>query len=218
MGSPSDLSPGKTTINFDGYANNTVANDLFLGQGVRFTRDDNAPIPIIDWEALGRSTSSPPNVIATISGIASTYVDHLNLVFTQPTFEVGAFFGNDQAPSFASITLSVFDSSDTLIGSLTVPTNGNTQVDQFVGLRSDIPFTTARFQNNEPDVFYSVVLDDVTFSTVPEPSSLSIMAIGSALVAGLVAAGGRGKVRVPLVCRYGRLAAFDEPAECSSPR
>src|SRR5262245_28369073 len=89
LSSPSDFSPGKTTINFDQFPNDTVANDLYLDQGVRFTRDDNVPtpIPIENWAALGigRSTSSPPNVIATISGIAPTYVDHLNLEFTRPT-------------------------------------------------------------------------------------------------------------------------------------
>jgi hypothetical protein len=182
---PRELGIGTTTINFEGYAENTVANNLYLDEGVRFTRDDGGPIPIADWAALGRITTSPPNVIATISLMSFTYVDHLNLIFTAPQSEVGAFFGNDQSSDFASVTLSVFDRLNTFLGSVNVQPNNNTSVDQFIGLRSDFPFITARFQNNEPFVNYSVVLDDVVFnSVIPEPSAIMLLSLATVTLAG----------------------------------
>src|SRR2546425_5154171 len=54
-------------ISFDGFANETIANSLFQGQGLLFSRDDGGPIYISDWSALGRVTTSAPNVLATIS-------------------------------------------------------------------------------------------------------------------------------------------------------
>jgi hypothetical protein len=174
--SPGQFSEGSTTIDFDGFPDLTIVNDLYLQQGVRFTRDDGQVIFISDWAALGRATTSPPNVVATIGLDPVPFVDHLNLVFTTPAFEVGAFFGNDQDPSFHSITLSVYDAVDNLIGSVTVPTNANTHVDQFVGLRSEVPFVRARFQNNQPSLTYAVVLDDVIFTPVDECSNSDLSA------------------------------------------
>jgi hypothetical protein len=130
---------------------------------------------------LERTTTSPTNVIATISGgFASTYVSHLNVVFSTPINEVGAYFGNDQLPGF-NTTLSLFDASDLLIGSYLVSGNSNTSVDQFIGLRSLAPFVRAQFRNNNP--WYAVVLDDLMFSRatpVPESGTLVLLGLGLA--------------------------------------
>ena len=37
--SPVDFAGGATLINFEGFPDNTIANDLYVGQGVQFTRD-----------------------------------------------------------------------------------------------------------------------------------------------------------------------------------
>lgn len=178
-------------INFDNYPGlddrvtppplglqGTIANTLYSNQGVTFTRDDGYPIPIVDWALDGRLTTSEPNVLATIAfddvpdGIrVPTWSTNLNLLFSNPTYEVGAFFGNDQGPGAVNMMLSIYGADGDLLGSTLVDGNGNTSVDQFIGLASTVPFYKARFQNvGDPE--YAVALDDVTFASTPEPGSV----------------------------------------------
>jgi hypothetical protein len=173
----------------------TVVNNLYAQQeGITFYRDDGQPIPILDWAESGRTTTSPNNVIATISGnflgvVASQYVLHLNAAFSGPTFELGAFFGNDQpwGWDYTTTTLSVFGADANFLGSVSVDTNSNTSVDQFIGLRSDVAFHSARFENNGST--FAVVLDDISFGSeplpeVPEPATIGLLGMG---IAGLAA-------------------------------
>jgi len=167
--SPSQMTGPTTTLNDDIYADGTVANTLFQGQGVTPSRDDGFPVVIYDWAALGRTTTSPPNVIATI-GIP--WWTSLNFSFAGPVIELGMFFGNDQPNGFPQTTLYIYDKSNVLLGSVAVSTNNNTSVDQFIGLRSTVPFFSAQIVNDQTN-WYAVVVDNVEFSTTtPEPSSL----------------------------------------------
>jgi hypothetical protein len=54
-------------------------------------------------------------------------------------------------------------------------------VDQFIGLRSDAPFTRVRFENldatGSPSRYNSVVIDNLTFVSVPEPSVRALFAL-----------------------------------------
>ena len=122
-----------------------------------------------------------------------TFATDLNLSFTGPVFELGAFFGNDQGfGGYTATTLSVFDVNHTLLGSVTVPTNNNTSVDQFIGLDSTIPFFSAQFANNGTSL--SVVLDDVKFSSpVPEPTSSSLLIFGGIALLALKRRRGRNQ-------------------------
>src|SRR5262245_35673244 len=110
-------------ISFDGYPDETVANSLFLDQGVQFSRDDAAAIAINDWSALDRITTSPRNVIATISFAGTLrYSTHLNASFSSPVSAVGAYFGNDQyLPDFSYIRLSAYGALGELLGSADFP-------------------------------------------------------------------------------------------------
>jgi hypothetical protein len=187
VNSPADIS-GATTINFDGYPDQAVANTLLLGQGVTLTRDDGAAIYLVDWTAWGRTTTSPDNVLATVSDPDAhfPYATHLNALFSFPVFALGAYFGNDQPQSpnppgdFSSARLSAYGLSGQLLGSVTVAANHNTSVDQFIGIRSDVPFSRVRFENlsdlGSPSQLYAVVVDDLIF--VPEPATLSLLAMG----------------------------------------
>ena len=182
--SPASISNAKT-INFDGYADNTEANTLYQGQGITFTRDDGQAIPLINLTSRGFTTTSPDNVLATVWYSGNTdYVTHLNVLSPTPLLEMGAYFGNDQySLFFSNIRMSIFDSSDNLLGSVELAVNNNSSVDQFIGIQSDISFNRVRFDNIAADgsqsTMYSVVIDDLTYSsTVPEPSTFLLLGAG----------------------------------------
>jgi len=187
--SPAEFTSTTTTINFDSALPGTIANTLYLAQGIQFSRDDGKAIPVLNWQGLGRTTTSNPNVIATISGFfegqyVPIWVTHLNVNFSTPMTELGAFFGNDQGWAYyTATTLSVFDENKVLLGSVVVSTNNNTSVDQFIGLRSDVPFISACFNNNGST--FSVVLDDVSYGCgmiIPAPGAIVLGSIGVGLV------------------------------------
>lgn len=189
---PADFSGPTTTINFDGIPSGTIINTFYSASGVDFARDDGQPIPAWDWSALGRVTTSPPNVLATISGSfirgsATTWSTSVNVDFLAPVYQVGAYFGNDQVAGF-STTLSLFDASNNLIGSYSLTGNDNTSVDQFLGLESSVPLVRARFDTNIS--YLAVVLDNLQFSatppqSVPEPGSLALLSLGVVGVAAM---------------------------------
>lgn len=176
LSSPGEFIYPVTTIDFDDGPGGTIANMRYVSQGIEFSRDDGYIIPLLDWQGIGRVTSSPPNVIATIKwGSAPIWTTHLNVTFSSATYEVGAFFGNDQGWDYTETTLTVFDPVGVNLGSVTVPANNNASVDQFIGLRSDLPFQFARFENG--GVTFSVVLDDLAFA-VPEPGTILLLGLG----------------------------------------
>ncbi len=193
--SPNEL-VNPTTITFDGYADLTIANNLFQSQGVTFSRDDGQAVFISDWAALGRTTPSPPDVLATITDFVHTtsYVTHLNAQFANPLSAIGAYFGNDQGMDYAFTRLTLYGLSGEVVGSVDVAANNNTSVDQFIGIQSDVPFVQARFENfnsaGSPSTQLSVVIDNLSFVPVPEPGTLSLAALA---LAGLLFFRKRGK-------------------------
>jgi len=177
-----------TTINFEGYADLTVVNNLYQNQGISFSRDDGQAVFISNWSALGRLTSSPSNVLATITDfhLDSTWATQLNVASSSPLYAIGAYFGNDQNnPDYAFTRLSVYGALGQLLGSVQVDVNNNTSVDQFIGIGSDVPFTQARFENFSssglPTQGYSVVIDDLAFAAVPEPTIAAMILLGGVL-------------------------------------
>jgi hypothetical protein len=181
--SPADFIYQSTKINFDDGPDDAIANTRYLSQGVTFSRDDGYNVTLNDWQVLGRTTTSNPNVLATVSYPPFTMPWSLNLntAFSYPVYEMGAFFGNDQTSGY-NLTLSVYDQSKTLLGSVSVLSNNNTSVDQFIGLRIDAPFYYARFEDNINSL--CVIIDDLTFSKpVPEPATLLLLGLGAAIAA-----------------------------------
>lgn len=194
LSSQSDYFGSYEVINFDQYANGIAyASNLYSSLGVTFTNNWGA-VPIFEWTSLEnyqtgenfRITTSPKNVIGTVSSYGGGFSNFLDVSFENGVYEVGAFFGNDQGSIFSKQTLTIFGANNVLLGSVDVSANDNTSVDQFIGTRSDSLIYRARFENDATNSL-SVVLDDVTFTTaVPEASTYGMMLAGLGLV-GLMA-------------------------------
>ncbi len=187
--SPDDLSTNRTTLFFDEHSHDTPGNTLYETLGLTFGRDDGGVIPIIDLVSYGFQSPSPNNILFTglhpAIGSTQTFATHLIANSLQPLMEIGAFFGNDQyIPEYAFTRMSIFGTANELLGSLDVTVNNNGHVDQFIGLRSAIPFYRVRFENftvtGVPSPGYGVALDDLAFTPVPEPSAGILVVLGVA--------------------------------------
>src|ERR1039458_4722722 len=178
IGSPGALTGSFTTINFDGALAGSTINNLYSAQGVQLTRDDGRAVVALDWAAFG-STTSNPNVMATIG---LPYSTSANFIFSIPVNEIGMYFGNDEGgPDYTMSTLYAYDALNNLIGNVSVNTNNNTSVDQYIGLLSTVTIARARILNTGNT--YAVVVDDLAFGTsgtsVPEPSTLWLVLLAA---------------------------------------
>lgn len=188
--SPVDFTGTPALIDFDQHPSFTIANSLYQGQGITFSRDDQEAVLISDWAILGRSTATPPNVLSTIlhSPLVNSYVTHLNAHSATPLQSLGAFFGNDQqlpsfpADAFTAMRLTAYDALDQAIGAVVVQVNANIAVDQFIGISSDVPFSRVRFQNlsgsGNPATTYAVAIDAMLYIQIPEPTVSSLAGMG----------------------------------------
>jgi hypothetical protein len=189
LSSPAAFATPITTANFDAWADGTIANSLYSAQGVTLSLPAGGNMPVYDWAAIFRVTTSSPNVLAAIGSANTTFSTAIDANFASPITEVGAYMGNDQGiydGSFQNFTLTLYDAGNNVVGSTTVTANQNTSVDQFLGLYSTIPFVRARFANTNwvtASEGLSAVLDDLTFSTVPEPTALTALLLPLCLFA-----------------------------------
>jgi hypothetical protein len=178
-----ELAPNRTTISFDDYPHATVANALYQNFGVTFSRDDGFVIPIMDITRYGWQTTSGNNVLYSgfypIVGPTNGGTTHTIVNSLQPLTEIGAFFGNDQyIPEFAFQRLSIYGASHEFLGLVDLAVNNNGHVDQFIGLRSSVPFYYARFENFDAmgnvSPGYGIAIDDLTFTAVTITPKLRI--------------------------------------------
>jgi hypothetical protein len=183
---PGDIPGVTSTVDFDDAVHHDCVNTRYLAQGVEFQRDDGHCVHAYDWAAIPRITSSPPMVMATTSGPgAPTFVPHINLLFDADTNAIGAWIGNDHQPDMVW-TLEVFDAAEVPIGSVSIITNGNIHVDEYLGLVSTVPFRRARI--SQPNPSFSVVLDDLLFSAtagVPSMTGRYLVVCGVLLMAAI---------------------------------
>jgi len=97
--------------------------------------------------------------------------------------ETGMFFGNDDWGAFSAV-LEVFNASHSSLGSVSVVANINDWADQFIGLRSDSPFSSVEIRYTRPGAQeLSVYVDDfgIGWGVIPEPSTLMIWSLLGAL-------------------------------------
>ena len=130
---------------------------------------------IVELEGLGTfaryaGTQSPPNYVGTGDAgdrgdDASGWDGTIRIDFASLTDAVGIGIANG---SFGAETVSIFDSSDSLLESLVAPAGGNVYVG-FTRAGRDIAYMTVTGS------FFAV--DDLQFN-VPEPASVALLGVG----------------------------------------
>jgi hypothetical protein len=116
------------------------------------------------------------------------FPDPIRMTFVNAVQSVGLYFGNDDrcCSSVFTAYLDAFQGT-TLLGTVAVVANMNDFVDQFIGLTSTAPITSAVVRyGNGSDVGLYTYIDDVQFgafesvTATPEPASILLM--GTALI------------------------------------
>ena len=112
------------------------------------------------------------------------------MAFTLDVLEIGFFVGNDDpnniitqgAPAIFDVSLEIFDISNISIATVSITTNGNDLIDQFLGVRSDMAIRSAIISYASPFTFLGIAIDDfaVGHVSVAEPASLTLFALGLA--------------------------------------
>lgn len=127
-------------------------------------------------------TTSGTTGLTTLS-----FPDPIRMTFVDAVQSIGLYFGNDDSCCSAVFTayLDAYQGT-TLLGTVSVVANMNDFVDQFIGLTSTAPITSAVIRyGNGSDVALYPFIDDVQFgkfesvTATPEPASVLLM--GTAL-------------------------------------
>jgi hypothetical protein len=187
-----DFPADSTIINFDNLAGGSSVNtgdvitNQYAGAGIVFNNPDYPLRANHNPIASEATIDSAPNVAFARQHDGSVGRP-LKLTFEHPMSMLGMKFFTSPLSTF---TLSVFDSSNALIESVTVTGQKYSAPDLlegFVGLREATPIASAQLSSAyyNGDVF-NFSIDDVEFHGVPEPSTLILAALGG--LAGLVVA------------------------------
>ena len=187
---PGSFPSGSTLINFNGLANGTEVNGLTV-TGVQFVYSISG-IPtngalVIDGGPGVTNNVSPPNIVSLGNPTGT-----LTMMLPGPATVFGYGFAIlTTAPVFTATTISVFDGA-TPLGSISYPA----LVDPlfaggFAGIESTIPFNRVQATFAGGPAF---AVDNIQFaaSSVPEPSTLILLASGLAYLPLLVRRGVSG--------------------------
>lgn len=105
---------------------------------------------------------------------------HLIMDFTVPVNSLSLWFGNDEVTNEAAILRVFLDGS--LVGETILLPNRDDLMNQQISF-SGIVFNSASFHFSQ-EFFLSEAVDDISFTPVPEPASVTLLGIG---IAGIVA-------------------------------
>jgi hypothetical protein len=188
---PGAFSGSATLIDFDNLTGGTTVNtgdiitNQYAGLGVIFNNPDKvtrANASPIGAEAVA---ASKPNIAFVLQASGGAPVAPQELLFSVPVNLIGMEFFLTQG---ANITLAVYDSTNTLLESLTLngTYQGSGDLDAgFIGLQESTNIAKATVTSNGGSFNFSI--DNVRFegaAAVPEPASLVLMGAGVVFLAG----------------------------------
>jgi hypothetical protein len=112
------------------------------------------------------------------------HVDPLALsgTFAAPQMAMGLWFGNDDYSLVFDAVLTVY-SGITELGKVSVTSNGNDYIDQFIGLSSDMSFDSFNLSYASPSDGLIVFVDDLYLDNSAVPAPAAAWLFGSGLVA-----------------------------------
>ena len=168
---------GVAPITFAGIPDNTVVNGLSLG-GVTFNYlvgSIPSTAAIIDGGPGTTNNVLPPNIV-NLSGNAGAV---LRLSFNAPRVQLGygfALLTTGAVP--AATTVSLFDASGLLVGSLSgAGASDPIFAGGFLGLQSTIPFVRADLTFSTAGAAFAA--DNIRVgAAIPEPASIVLLGIG----------------------------------------
>ncbi len=175
-------------IDFDGFAGYTGPFPVPVGLGVSATASPGTLGA--NAATLGANGDWGAGKLFAAVGDESVFVGSLSFAFNPAALpnKAGAFINAYTESGPASITIEAFDIGGGLIDSqqVSVTTPGGFNAGAFYGIESaSFNIATLRFTGD------SVVLDDLAFAPIPEPSTYALMA------AGLLALGAIARRRRP---------------------
>lgn len=162
-----------TTINFDGLAPGTGVTNQYAAQGVLFGADPVVDALINIIIANSGLQTSPPNVLAA----AGPYTDGF-ISFSFPAGATDVAFAANSVEEGA--TASCYDSGNSLLFSqtLTGPNSTTPVFFSYVIPQGGTPIAKVVISAFEEVFADPFAIDDVTFTLVPEPTAVSLLAIG----------------------------------------
>lgn len=165
--------PGSTLTTFTGIADGTEVNGLTAG-GIQFSYSLGNSHLVINGGPGTTNNIAPPNIVSvgnnsgTLTLVLPSFVDTFGYGYAVLNF----------SPVTNATTISLFDGA-TAVGSLSY----NSAPDPafaggFAGIQSTLPFNRVQLTFNSVAAS-SFALDNIrTFSSVPEPSSVLLLATG----------------------------------------
>jgi hypothetical protein len=168
-----------TTINFDSLSDSQAVTNQFAGLGVTFSRTV-ALTAGVSLNELDFPPHSGQNAVTNLDG-------DMIIAFSQPTASVQGFFTYTQP-----ITMMSFDANALLLGSVSSKAGCMTNIASAASLSCPSNEALGFGGNNnikQVVIGGAFVMDDLSFETgtqiVPETTSVSLMALGLAVLFGL---------------------------------
>jgi hypothetical protein len=168
----SGLSPTfGTLVNFDSLTPlSTVSSTAFLAEGVLSITNNPGSNPLI---ALPYSQQSPPIEIGTDG--SDNYAGDITITFVNTQSEVGIGIGEDGS---TQTTLTAYGATGNVLGNFIETVPSSTFNAYYV-----ISDPSNAIKSLEINASQNLGIDDLQFTSVPEPSSIALAAFGLIFVA-----------------------------------
>jgi hypothetical protein len=157
-----------TLVNFDALTPlSTFVSSTYSSVGLASISNSGSPLLVLPF-----SSQTPPNYLST--GSSDNYAGNITFTFTNPTSRAGFGISEDGT---TPVTLTAFGASGNVLGTFTETVPSTTFNAYYV--LSDPSFDIKSISVSAPQ---NLAIDDVQFSTVPEPSTMALLAGGMAFL------------------------------------